>query len=56
MHGYGMPQFNIDMLSSLNQIIKAGYAEGTTSTVSEVTGKAPISFSQFAADYQASWL
>ncbi|NET38358.1 MAG: NmrA family NAD(P)-binding protein, partial [Cyanothece sp. SIO1E1] len=56
MQGYGMPQFNIDMLSSLNSIIKAGYAEGTSSTVAEVTGKSPISFSQFVVDYKASWL
>lgn len=55
MKDFDMPQFNIDMLSSLNQIIKAGYAEGTTSTVEDITGKAPISFSQFARDYQSAW-
>ena len=55
MKSYGMPQFNIDMLSSLNQIIKAGYAEGTTTTVKDITGNAPIPFSQFANDYKSYW-
>ena len=56
MKEIGMSQFNIQMLSSLNEIIKAGYAEGTTSTVVDVTGKEPISFSQFANDYKDTWL
>ena len=43
------------MTSSLNQIIKAGYAEGTTNTVEELIGKKPISFRQFAQDYKQSW-
>jgi len=55
MKEYRMPQFNIDMLSSLNQIIKAGYAEGVTSTVQDITGKTPISFKQFALDHQSNW-
>lgn len=55
MTEYGMPQFNIDMLSSLNEIIKAGYAEGTTSTVEDITGSKPITFSSFAKDYQSAW-
>lgn len=55
MKEMGMPDFTIQMTSSLNQIIKAGYAEGTTETVKEITGKAPISFKQFSADYQEAW-
>ncbi len=55
MKSYGMPPFSIDMLSSLNQIIKAGYAEGVTTTVQNVTGEKPISFEQFANDYQSNW-
>ena len=51
----GMPQFTIDMTSSLNQIIKAGYAEGTSSSVKEITGQAPISFEQFTQDYKQAW-
>lgn len=56
MTQYQMPKFAIEMMTSLNQIIKAGYAEGTTNTVEEITGKAPISFRQFAEDYQSAWL
>ena len=55
MKSIGIPQFNIDMMSSLNEIIRAGYAEGVTSTVEEVNGNIPISFLQFATDYQAAW-
>lgn len=55
MKGYGMSQFSIDMMSSLNEIIKAGYASGTTETVQELTGKEPIKFKQFAMDFQANW-
>ena len=55
MLNFGLSTFNIDMLSSLNKIIKAGYAEGITNTVLEVTGKAPIPFQQFAIDCQSNW-
>jgi uncharacterized protein YbjT (DUF2867 family) len=55
MESAGMPSFAIEMTSSLNQIIKAGYAAGVTDTVEKVTGKAPISFHQFSLDYKESW-
>ncbi len=56
MKDMGMPEFVIQMTASLNQIIKAGYAEGTTSSVQDITGKAPIPLAQFAADYKNHWL
>lgn len=55
LKGFGMPQFSVDMLMSLNQIIKAGYAEGVTDTVEKITGKKPITFRQFAEDYKSVW-
>ncbi|PQJ78992.1 SDR family oxidoreductase [Polaribacter porphyrae] len=55
MKDYGMPDFVIEMTRSLNQIIKAGYAEGVTETVEKITGKQPISFRQFVEDYKENW-
>lgn len=55
MKDYGMPDFVIEMTSSLNKIIKAGYAEGVTETVEKITGKQPISFRQFVEDYKENW-
>ena len=52
MQEMGAPAFTIDMISSLNQIIKAGYAEGTSNAVLDITGQEPISFAQFVADYK----
>lgn len=56
MESARMPSFAIEMTSSLNQIIKAGYAEGVTDTVKKITGNDPISFEQFALDYKQNWL
>lgn len=56
MKQWQMPQFSIDMMVSLNQIIKAGYAEGTTNVVKELTGKEPISFRQFVQDHKSLWV
>ena len=55
MREMGMPNFSIEMTSSLNQIIKAGYAEGTSSAVEEISGQRPISFEQFSIDNQQFW-
>jgi len=56
MRKMGMSQFGIDMMSSLNKIIKAGYAEVTTNTVKDLTGKEPILFKEFALDNKANWI
>ena len=56
MKSVGMQEFIIEMTSSLNQIIKAGYAEGITDTVEKVTGKKPVAFKQFVLDHKAHWL
>ncbi len=56
MLGYQIPQFNIDMMMSLNAIIDLGYAQLDTQTVKEITGKDPLTFKQFASDYKNAWL
>jgi hypothetical protein len=42
-------------LMELHDITRMGYALQVTSTVEEVTGRKPISFSQFARDYAESF-
>lgn len=56
MLGYQIPQFNIDMMMSLNAIIDLGYAQLDTQTVKDITGKDPLTFKQFATDYKNAWL
>lgn len=51
----GMPQWMVDAMMELHGINKAGYAAGVTDTVQKVTGRAPVSFSQFAQKHAARW-
>lgn len=55
MKGFQMPQFNIDMMMSLNEIIDLGYAQLDGNTVNEIGGKEPFTFAQFVSDYQTVW-
>ena len=55
MKQYQMSDFNIDMMMSLNQSIDDGKAIYQTDTVHKVTGKSPISFTDFAKDYADVW-
>jgi uncharacterized protein YbjT (DUF2867 family) len=55
MKQWGLPQAVIDAMASLNDIVAAGYAAGTTSDVQTLLGRAPISFAQFAKDYSGVW-
>jgi uncharacterized protein YbjT (DUF2867 family) len=50
----GMPEWNIDVMMSLNQVIAAGYAAGLSPSVQELLGRAPISFERYLADNQAA--
>ncbi len=55
MKQWGLPQEVIDVMASLNDIVSAGYAAGTTSDVQTLLARAPISFAQFAEDYSGVW-
>ncbi len=55
MRAMGMPAELVDWMGSLNAIISAGYASGTTGDVEALLGRQPIRFAQFARDYAASW-
>jgi hypothetical protein len=51
MKNIGWDEFNINYLIELYRIIRMGYRSQVSSAVEEVTGRRPISFSQFAKDY-----
>lgn len=53
MKAAGMDEWLINSMSELFGIIRAGYASDVSPAVEEVTGKKPISFSQFAKDYSS---
>lgn len=55
MKKMGMDDWSIAMLSSLNQIIAAGYASGISTDVETVTGKPARTFSAFAHDHADAW-
>jgi uncharacterized protein YbjT (DUF2867 family) len=55
MKNMGMDEWTIEMLSSLNQIIAAGYASGISPDVESVTGKPARTFSAFAQDQANIW-
>ncbi len=50
------PEFLIDLMIDLNQCIREGFAEETTTTVKDVTGNDAISFEQFVYDNKQAWL
>src|SRR5918995_1813962 len=51
MKEMGMDNWLINTISELSNYFKKGYASQVSSAVEEVTGKKPISFSQFANNY-----
>ena len=46
-----MNEWIIDVMMELYSITRAGYGSQTTSVVEDLTGRKPISFTQFAKDY-----
>jgi uncharacterized protein YbjT (DUF2867 family) len=52
---WGMPAVMVDWMSSLNQIVSAGYAAGISPDVQTLLGRAPITFQQFAKDHATQW-
>ena len=47
----GVENWSIDIMMELFRIIRAGYGSETTNEVEHITGRKPISFTQFASDY-----
>jgi uncharacterized protein YbjT (DUF2867 family) len=51
----GLPKNYAEFLIVILGYFKAGYSERTTDAVQKITGKDPIRFKQYAADYKAAW-
>lgn len=51
----GLPADYADFLLTILGFFKAGYAERITDAVQTITGRAPRTLAQYAADYRAAW-
>jgi uncharacterized protein YbjT (DUF2867 family) len=51
----GMPKSVVEGLMELHAIDKAGYAAAVTTSVKDVTGRAPKTFKEFARENAAKW-
>lgn len=56
LEGFGIPQEFATMLAGLDRAIAAGADARTTPTVFEMTGRAPLTFADFAVAHAAVWL
>ena len=52
----GLPADYSEFLLLILSFFKLGYAAAVLPSVEEITGKAPISFRQYAQDYRQAWL
>jgi hypothetical protein len=50
-----LPTLVADAMSSLNQIISAGYAAGISQDVTELLGRKPYTFKEFVSAHAAQW-
>jgi hypothetical protein len=55
MREMGMPEMVVEVMSSLNQVIAAGYVAEVTDTVQRITGKPPRTFAAFAREHVGVW-
>jgi uncharacterized protein YbjT (DUF2867 family) len=55
MREMGMPEMVVEVMSSLNQVIAAGYVAEVTDTVQRITGKPPRTFAAFAREHASVW-
>jgi uncharacterized protein YbjT (DUF2867 family) len=51
----GTPEWNVEMIMSLEQYIKIGKQDMVTEDVFDITGHTPHPFEQFARDYAKTW-
>lgn len=55
MRKMGMEDWTVDIMSSLNQVVAAGYAAGISPTVKQLTGREPQRFEQFVSGNVSAW-
>lgn len=52
----GLPQPYAEFLNGILGVLKLGYVAPVTDSVERLTGRAPISFAQYAQDYRQAWV
>ncbi|TXS89516.1 NAD(P)H-binding protein [Parahaliea maris] len=52
----GLPDWEVEVFTSLDRFLAVGGGEGSPDTLARVLGRAPRSFGDFCRDYRASWL
>ena len=55
MRGAGVPEAYVGLMGTLYGFVRAGQTAALTNDVQQVTGRAPISFDQFARDNADAW-
>lgn len=55
MQNMGMPQWNVDALASLNELIRNGHSSQVTGDVATVLGRPARNFDSFAKEYGSAW-
>ena len=53
--GAGLPADYTDFMLLILGYFKAGYSERTTNAVQQITGRAPRTLAQYAADHRSAW-
>jgi uncharacterized protein YbjT (DUF2867 family) len=51
----GLPEQNVDYLTVLYEVTRAGYLAVTTHDVEQVLGRSPVGFEAFAQQNKAAW-
>ncbi len=54
--GAGLPEDYSDFMNYIASALKDGYAAPVTDSVKKITGKAPTTFEEYAADHKTAWL
>lgn len=54
--GAGLPKPYADFLLMILDFFKQGYSAQTTDSVEKITGRKPIKFETYAADYKSAWV
>jgi uncharacterized protein YbjT (DUF2867 family) len=55
LSGFGLPADYVGFLAYIAQALKDGHSAAITENVKLITGKSPITFDQYAADFKARW-
>jgi uncharacterized protein YbjT (DUF2867 family) len=55
MQNMGMPQWNVDALASLNELIRKGHSSQVTEDVATVLGRPARNFDSFAREFANAW-